>query len=61
VRLLDRGLVGVLLVAMIGMAVVSAWVLVDSIKEGDSGSAWVWAAVFLAISIIDTWAFWRLV
>jgi hypothetical protein len=59
VRLLDRGLVGVLLVAMLGIVVISAVVVVTSINEGDSGSAWVWAAVFVLASSIATWVLWR--
>jgi hypothetical protein len=60
VSLLDDVLVG-LLVAMTGIAAISVWVLATSVKEGDSGSAWVWAVVFLGASILDAWAFWRLV
>jgi hypothetical protein len=59
-RLLDDALVG-LLVAMTGIAAISAWVLATSVKEGDSGSAWVWAVVFLGSSILDSLAFWTLV
>lgn len=58
--LLDDVLVG-LLVAMTGIAAISAWVLALSVNEGDSGSAWVWAVVFLGASILDVWAFWRLI
>ena len=57
-RLLDDALVG-LLVAMTGIAAISAGVFVVSIKEEDPGSAWVWAAVFMGSSILDAWAFWR--
>jgi hypothetical protein len=60
VSLRDDALVG-LLVAMTGIAAISAWVLALSVKEGDSGSAWVWAVVFLGASILDVWAFWRLI
>jgi uncharacterized membrane protein YgaE (UPF0421/DUF939 family) len=60
VRLLFDALV-VLLVTMTGIAAISAWVFAMSIKEGDSASAWIWAVVFLVASILDTWAFWRLV
>ena len=59
-RPLDDALV-VLLVTMTGIAAISAWVLATSVKEGDSSSAWIWALVFLLASILDTWAFWRLV
>ena len=59
-RLLDDALV-VVLVTITGIAAISAWVLATSVKEGDSSSAWIWALVFLLTSILDTWAFWRLV
>ena len=59
-RLLVDALV-VLLVTMTGIVAISAWVLATSVKEGDSRSAWVWASVFVLASILDTWAFWRLV
>jgi hypothetical protein len=59
VRLLNNVFL-VLLVGMISITVGSAWVLARSIKEGDSGSAWVWAVVFLVVCILDAWAFWRL-
>jgi len=48
-----------MLVAMLGIAAISAVVVVTSINEGDSGSAWVWSAVFVLASIIATWVFWR--
>jgi hypothetical protein len=60
VRLLEDALVG-LLVAMTGIAAISAWVLSTSVKEGDSSSAWVWAAVFWGASTLDAIVFWRLV
>jgi hypothetical protein len=60
VILLEDALVG-LLVAMTGIAAISAGVLSTSVEEGDSGSAWVWAVVFLLASIIDVCTFWRLV
>ena len=59
-RTLDDALV-VLLVALTGIAVISAVVVSTSINEGDSASAWMWVAVFLLASILDIWAFWRLV
>lgn len=59
-RLLDDALVG-LLVAMVGIVAISAAVVVTSVNEGDSASAWIWVAVFLLASIIAAWAFWRLV
>jgi hypothetical protein len=49
------------LVVMTGIALIAAMVLVVSVKQGDSGSAWIWAAVFLVASLIDAWAFGRLV
>jgi hypothetical protein len=58
VRLLDDELV-VLLVTMTGIAAKARGS--SSVKEGDSSSAWIWALVFLLVSILDTWAFWRLV
>jgi hypothetical protein len=60
VILLEDALVG-LLVAMTGIAAISAGVLTTCVEEGDSGSAWVWAVVFLLASIIDVCTFWRLV
>jgi hypothetical protein len=51
----------VLLVTMTGIAAISAVVLTTSVKEGDSGSAWIWGVVFLMASVLDAWAFWRLV
>jgi hypothetical protein len=50
-----------MLVAMIGIAAISAWVLVASVKEEDSGSAWMWASIFLGASILDALLFWSLV
>jgi hypothetical protein len=49
-----------LLVVMTGLAAVSAVVLVTSVKEEDSGSAWMWTAVFVVASIIDALSFWSL-
>jgi hypothetical protein len=59
-RLLDDALVG-LIVAMTGLVAISAGVLVSSIKEEDSGSAWIGAAALLLASLIDAWVFSRLV
>ena len=53
------GMIVAMLVAMLGIAAISAVVVVTSINEGDSGSAWVWSAVFVLASIIATWVFWR--
>ena len=52
------GMIVAMLAAMIGIVAISAVVVVTSINEGDSGSAWVWAAVFVLTSIIATWVFW---
>jgi hypothetical protein len=60
VRFLEAVRVG-MLTAMLGIVAISAAVVVTSINEGDSASAWVWAAVFLLASIIATWLFWRVV
>ena len=60
-RLLDSLFVGALLVGMIGIEAVSAWFLVVSIKDGDLVSSLIWAAVFVAISILNAWAFWELI
>ena len=59
--LLDSLFVGALLVGMIGIEAVSAWVLVVSIKDGDLVSSLIWVAVFVAISILNAWAFWELI
>jgi hypothetical protein len=60
VRLLEAVRMG-MLVAMIGIVAISAAVVVTSINEGDSGSAWIWAAVFLLASVIAAWVFWLVV
>jgi hypothetical protein len=60
VRPLDDALV-VLLVSLTGISAISAAVVSTSINEGDSASAWMWVAVFLVASLIDAWAFGRLV
>jgi hypothetical protein len=48
------------LVALGGVTVVSAWALVNSIRDGDASTAWVGATVFLLASLIDAWFFWRM-
>jgi hypothetical protein len=53
------GMIVAMLAAMIGIVAISAAVVLASINEGDSGSAWIWAAVFALASIIATWVFWR--
>jgi hypothetical protein len=50
----------VLLVALGGLTAASAWVLVDSIRDGDASTAWMGAAVFLMSSLVDAWLFWRI-
>jgi hypothetical protein len=53
------GMVVAMLVAMLGIVAISAAVVVASINEGDSASAWIWIAVFALASIIATWVFWN--
>jgi hypothetical protein len=50
----------VLLVALGGLTVASAWILVDSIRDGDASTAWMGAVVFLMSSLVDAWLFWRM-
>jgi hypothetical protein len=50
-----------LVVAMSGMAAVSGLVTTWSIREEDAGSAWVWASVFGATSLVAAWTFRRIV
>jgi hypothetical protein len=59
-RLLSDVILGPLVV-MTGIVAISGMVLAVSIKEEDSDFAWMWAAVFLVASLIDAWAFGRLV
>ena len=42
-----------LLVAVSGMAGISGSVLARSIEEGDADSAWIWAALFAAASLVS--------
>lgn len=49
-----------LLVAMSGMAAISAVVLTKSIEEEDAGSSWIWGSVFVATSFGVAWSFWTL-
>jgi hypothetical protein len=44
--------------AMIVLAAISGWILRTSLNEGDAGSSWVWAVVFLSTSLIAAWCFW---
>jgi hypothetical protein len=60
VRLLEAVRVG-FLAAMVGIAAISAAVVSTSINEGDSASAWIWAADFVLASVIAAFVFWRLV
>jgi len=48
------------LLALAGLTVVSALVLVSSVSDGDTSTAWFGAAVFLLVSLIDVWVFWRM-
>ena len=50
-----------LVVAMSGMAAVSGLVTTWSIREEDAGSAWIWATIFGATSLVAAWAFGRIV
>lgn len=50
-----------LFVALMGMAVISGFILSECIKEDDAVSAWVWGALFVATSFGATWSFWRVV
>jgi hypothetical protein len=50
-----------LIVAMTGLAAISGLVVIASIDEGDAGSAWVWAVLFVMLSTIDALCFWWLV
>jgi hypothetical protein len=49
-----------LLVATVGIAGISAMVLVLSINEADAGGAWTWGVVFLLASLLAAFTFWRL-
>ncbi|MDP8952537.1 MAG: hypothetical protein M3N18_09905 [Actinomycetota bacterium] len=54
--LLSTWLLG-LLVATVGMAALSAWVVTTSINEGDAGSAWIWVVLFLVTSVVAALSF----
>jgi hypothetical protein len=47
------------LAALGGVTVACAWVLVDSVRDGDAFTAWLAAAVFLLICLLDVWFFFR--
>jgi hypothetical protein len=64
VGLYDAVHVAAVLVAIVALGVVtvaSAWVLVSSISDGDASTAWMGAVVFLMVSLLDIWVFWRMV
>ena len=48
------------LVALGGLAALSAYVVMDSISDGDASTAWVAAGLFVMISLLDAWFFWRM-
>jgi hypothetical protein len=50
-----------LLVALGGLAALSAYVVMDSISEGDAATAWMGAVLFMLISLLDAYFFWRIV
>jgi hypothetical protein len=51
----------VISIALAWVTVVSAWALVNSIRDGDVSRAWVVAIVFLLALLVDVLFFWRLV
>jgi hypothetical protein len=51
----------VISIALAWVTVVSAWALVNSIRDGDASRAWVVAIVFLLALLVDVLFFWRLV
>jgi hypothetical protein len=51
----------VVLVVLGGVTFGSAWILVNSISDGDASTAWMGAAVFLLASLLDVWVFSRLI
>ena len=53
------GMIVAMVIAMLGIVAISAAVVAASINEGDSASAWIWAAVFVLASVIATWVFWK--
>jgi hypothetical protein len=50
-----------LLIAMVGLAVISGLVATWSIQEEDAGAAWIWVSLFGLASLVAAWSFWRLV
>jgi hypothetical protein len=48
------------LVALTGIALISAWVFAASINDRDVVSAWILLAVFLVASLADARTLWRL-
>jgi hypothetical protein len=49
----------VISIALAWVTVVSAWALVNSIRDGDASRAWVAAIVFLLALLVDVLFFWR--
>ena len=49
----------VVLAGLGGVTVASAWVLVNSVSDGDASTAWMGAVVFLLVSLLDVWVFWK--
>jgi hypothetical protein len=51
----------VLLITMSSLTTVSVVVLTRSIEGEDAGTAWMWAAAFVATSLFTDLLFWRVV
>jgi len=49
----------VVLAGLGAVTVASAWVLVNSVSDGDASTAWMGAVVFLLVSLLDVWVFWK--
>ena len=50
-----------LVVVLLGVAVVSGFVLTECIQDGDVKGAWLWLGLFMVACLGGTWGFWRLV
>jgi hypothetical protein len=50
----------VISIALAWVTVVSAWALVNGIRDGAAPSAWVAAIVFLLALVVDVWFLWRM-
>ena len=50
-----------LLVVFVGVAAISGFVLIQSLNEEDTASAWVWVVVFTVASFGAAWSFWRFI